>query len=244
MSLDGSPRRFGVYAQVIDFIILDDCLDGASTVASVHLQAVESIGLDGPLSGNPLTPYSPRALTRACAWASFRQIPLPLAGGGGGRAPRVGASRETVPAPRRARIHQETEIGSAPPWRKRRSESMSNETVPQVMINAVTGERQTIQLTPRKGLTVADVGSFRAERREAAKAIDLKNCTVTKYYTEALDVYGLFDVPGEWCCVGNARFVRNLPDGDWVWFGDLPEATVEELDAMIKAGHFRRDGAA
>lgn len=121
---------------------------------------------------------------------------------------------------------------------------MSNETVPQVMINAVTGERQTIQLTPRKGLTAADVESFRAERREAGKAIDLKNCTLIKYYTETLDPYELFETHDEWSCIGSERFVRNLPDGCWVWFGDLPEATLKELYAMIEAGHFRGGGAA
>jgi hypothetical protein len=119
---------------------------------------------------------------------------------------------------------------------------MSDESVPQLMINAMTGERQTIQLPPREGLTVAVVQAFLADRLEAAKLIDVENCEVFKHYTETLDAYGLFDVPDEWSCIGSERFVRNLPDGEWVRFGDLPEEIFKALAALIDAGHFRRDG--
>jgi hypothetical protein len=104
-----------------------------------------------------------------------------------------------------------------------------NDTVPHLMINAMTGEATTIQLTPREGLTVADVEAELAERKAAGKLIDPASCTIIKYYAEALDIYGLFDVPDEWRCAGSELFVRN-PDADgahryWVWLGHLPEAT-------------------
>jgi hypothetical protein len=109
------------------------------------------------------------------------------------------------------------------------------ETIPQTMINASSGERHVIQLKPREGLTAADVRAFLADREEAAMLIDPENCEIMKHKTETLDPYGLFDVPDEWSCIGSARFVRNLPDGEWVWFGDLPEAI---LNALTK--HWRR----
>jgi hypothetical protein len=107
--------------------------------------------------------------------------------------------------------------------------SMTDETIPRVMINALTGESQTIQLRPRAGLTVADVEAFFADRRAAAQLINPENCETIKYYTEVLDIYGLFDVPDEWNCVGSELFVRNLPDGEGVWFGDLPKEVCKTL---------------
>ena len=98
-----------------------------------------------------------------------------------------------------------------------------NGTVPHLMINAMTGEGHTIQLTPREGLTVADVQAFLAGRRAAAHLIDPENCEIFNYCGEAVDIYGLFDVPDEWSCHGKELFVRNLTDGYWVWLGDLPE---------------------
>ena len=115
---------------------------------------------------------------------------------------------------------------------------MTMETIPHTMINAVTGDRQVIQLKPREGLTVEDVKAFLAGRREAGKQIDPESCTVIKYAAETLDVYGLFDVPDEWSCFGSELFVRSLPDGDWVWFGDLPEETYKALMNSPDRGDF------
>jgi hypothetical protein len=64
-----------------------------------------------------------------------------------------------------------------------------------------------------------------------AKADEPRRTLLALYYVEALDIYGLFDVPDEWRCVGSEQFVRNLPDGHWVWFGDLPEETYKALMA-------------
>ena len=116
-----------------------------------------------------------------------------------------------------------------------------NETVPHVMTNAVTGESQTTQLTPREGLTIADVEAELAERKAAGKLIDPATCATIGYYVEPLDIYGLLDVPGEWSCPGKKLFVRN-PDADgahryWVWLGDLPKNTGK---AVLKRLEERR----
>ncbi len=100
-----------------------------------------------------------------------------------------------------------------------------NDTVPHATTNITTGERTTIQLRPRPPLTAADVEAELAARKAEGARVDPKNCGIIKYYAEALDIYGLFEVPDEWSCVGSELFVRNLPDGCWVWLGDLPEET-------------------
>jgi hypothetical protein len=97
------------------------------------------------------------------------------------------------------------------------------------MINVMTGERTIIQLRPSPPLTVADVEAELAERKAEGALIDPENCEIIKYYAEAVDIYGLFDVPDEWSCVGSELFVRTLPDGDWVWVGDLPEETCKAV---------------
>ena len=57
-----------------------------------------------------------------------------------------------------------------------------------------------------------------------------------KYYTASLDIYGLFDLADDNRCVGSELFVRNLPDGGWVWFGDLPQATYRVLMDKFSKG--------
>lgn len=113
-----------------------------------------------------------------------------------------------------------------------------SETIDQLMINAVTGERTTIQLKPRPGLTAAEATAFLAARKEAGKEIDPDNCTIIKIHTEVLDSYGIFEVPDEWSCIGSERFVRNLPDGDWVSFHDLPEHIYKALEERGKRRGF------
>jgi hypothetical protein len=108
-----------------------------------------------------------------------------------------------------------------------------NETIPHVMRDVMTGEATTIQLKPREGMTVAEAEAFLAERKAAGLLIDPANCTVIQYYAEALDIYGIFEDPGEWSCTGSELFARNPestgPDRYWVWLGDLPEETCEAV---------------
>jgi hypothetical protein len=109
----------------------------------------------------------------------------------------------------------------------------------------MTGERRTIQLKPREGMTVAEVEAFLAERKAAGLLIDPETCTAIKYTAEAIDIYGLFNVPDQWSCAGSELFVRNAdsvgPDRYWVWEGDLPEQTckavLKRLNAKAEPGH-------
>jgi hypothetical protein len=107
--------------------------------------------------------------------------------------------------------------------------TIASETASHLTINALTGETTTIQLRPRAGLTVAGAEAELAARRAEALTINPESCATIKYYVEAVDIYGLFDVPEEWSCRGKELFVRNLPDGCWVWDGDLPEDTRKKL---------------
>jgi hypothetical protein len=36
-------------------------------------------------------------------------------------------------------------------------------------------------------------------------------------------------VPDKWSCIGSERFVRNVPDGDWVCSRDLPKPIAKAL---------------
>jgi hypothetical protein len=118
-------------------------------------------------------------------------------------------------------------------------ESMGD-TVPQLIIDIGTGERHVIQLRPRAGLTAAEAQAFLDGRIAEGKRIDPENCDVTRFCVETVDSYGLFEVPGEWSCVGNETFVRNPPDGEWVDLGDLPDearrAVWERIDRAISRG--------
>ena len=47
-------------------------------------------------------------------------------------------------------------------------------------------------------MTAADAQAFRAEPIEEGKRIDPQICDIIKYYVEAVDLYGIFEVPDEW----------------------------------------------
>jgi hypothetical protein len=102
--------------------------------------------------------------------------------------------------------------------------------------NNVTGERRVDEWRPSGGRTEADVQAFLADRKEAAKLINPQNCDVVVIWGELLDVYGLYHVPDDSSCIEKDLFVRNLPDGSWVWFGDLPEEICNTLEEMLKKG--------
>ena len=109
-----------------------------------------------------------------------------------------------------------------------------SDTVPHTMTNAVTGDRHVIQLKPRGDMTAAEAEAFLADRIEEANRIDPQTCEIIRYYAQAVDLYGIFEVPDEWSCVGNEQFVRNVPNGDWVWAGHLPEDIARALYERIK----------
>ena len=107
---------------------------------------------------------------------------------------------------------------------------MTTQAVPHFVVNDLTtGVRHTIRLTPREGMTVAEALAFLADRRAAAQLVDPENCATTQRIVEAMDAYELFDVPDEWSLIGSELFVRSLPNGPWVWSGDLPDETYKRL---------------
>src|SRR4051794_26655199 len=68
--------------------------------------------------------------------------------------------------------------------RNSRGWNMKTETIPQRMINAVTGESHVIQLISKEGLTAPQVAAYLAAREAEAKLINPDNCQTTCWYTK------------------------------------------------------------
>jgi hypothetical protein len=69
-----------------------------------------------------------------------------------------------------------------------------------------------------------------AIRKEAGLKINPDTAEVCYWYVQILDPYGLEpDLPEECQQIGRSPFVRAPGSDIWVWFGDLPEATLEAL---------------
>jgi hypothetical protein len=110
-----------------------------------------------------------------------------------------------------------------------------SETLPHVMMNAVTGEQLVIQLKPKYAWSAAEAQAFLEGRLKEAESIDPQTCEIGRWYVCAVDLYNIFEVPEEFDVYGKERFVRNVPDGSWwVWDGHLPEhiykAVVERIE--------------
>ena len=84
---------------------------------------------------------------------------------------------------------------------------------------------------PAEGITQEEIDAFRAECREEGKRIDPLNCAVLRLHVHVLDPYGVYDLPPEAQCIGADWFVRNLPDGGWVWEHDIPKDIIEAVRA-------------
>ena len=76
-----------------------------------------------------------------------------------------------------------------------------------------------------------------AVRQEAGTKIDPATAKVMWKYAKILDPYEVRnDLPPEADCRGRVRFARSPePDAVWVAFYDLPEATIDALQARIDA---------
>jgi hypothetical protein len=109
-----------------------------------------------------------------------------------------------------------------------------SEIVPHVMTNVVTGEQLVIQLKPKGGHSAAEAQAFLEGRLKEAERIDPQTCEIGCWYANAVDLYGIFEDHEEFVCVGKERFVRNVPDGDWVWDGHLPEHIAKALVERIE----------
>jgi hypothetical protein len=101
-----------------------------------------------------------------------------------------------------------------------------------------TGENYEVSLDDR---LPEETKAFLAERKEAGKLIDPENCEISWWYTEVGDPYDVWPKE-EVDCVGRATFVRSLPDGDWVWEGDLQKETWEALEERMKITRFPHGG--
>jgi hypothetical protein len=104
-----------------------------------------------------------------------------------------------------------------------------SETVPHVTMDVVTGERHVIQLKPKGGWSAAEAQAFLEGRLKEAERIDPQTCEIRWWFADAVNLYGIFEDHEEFCCFGKERFVRNVPDGDWVWVGHLPEHIAKAL---------------
>jgi hypothetical protein len=47
------------------------------------------------------------------------------------------------------------------------------------------------------------------------------------------------EFPEDCDCVGRSYFARSLPDGKWIYFGDLPEATLAEIERLMSEGFYK-----
>jgi hypothetical protein len=74
------------------------------------------------------------------------------------------------------------------------------------------------------------VEQWLAIRKEAGRHIDPETAEVEWTYVLILDPYGVNpDLPEEYKQVGRQYFARSPGSDVWVWFGDLPEATLSAL---------------
>ena len=90
------------------------------------------------------------------------------------------------------------------------------------------------QLKPRGGRSAAEAQAFLEGRLKEAERIDPQTCEIGWWYADAVNLYGIFEDHEEFCCVGKECFVRNVPDGDWVWDGHLPEHAYKALVERIE----------
>ena len=81
---------------------------------------------------------------------------------------------------------------------------------------------------PREGMTLADVEALIADRKAEGLRIDPATCERVCRVVQEVDPYQFLDLPDEEQCFSPEPFVRN-PGGDWVWYGDVPEATFKAI---------------
>jgi hypothetical protein len=74
------------------------------------------------------------------------------------------------------------------------------------------------------------VQQWLAIRKEAGRLIYPKTAEVFWTYSKILDPYGVYsELPEECYQVGQDYFARSPESYVWVWFGDLPTATLSAL---------------
>jgi hypothetical protein len=134
------------------------------------------------------------------------------------------------------RVHQPAQ----PATGTRRTQAMNDEAqrgITPAEIEALRAEMMNGQIQRR--LTSAEYKIFRAMVSEDGKLIDPANCEAIRLYVDVGNPYGVG--PEDAGCIGGDWSVRALPDGKWIWFGDLPDATWEAVqkrgaDVVVKDG--------
>jgi hypothetical protein len=89
--------------------------------------------------------------------------------------------------------------------------------------------------------TTTDEQQWRAKRKEIGLRIDPATAEVDWFMQELSDPYEINPLPPEEeRCVGNVYFARAPGSADWIWFGDLPDATEDALWKRIRSGSLRK----
>jgi hypothetical protein len=77
---------------------------------------------------------------------------------------------------------------------------------------------------------------YLAARKREGEIIDPETAEVKSFCVQTMDPYGGGDLPPELQQVSSAYFARNQNATFWVWFGDLPDSTREELERKHELG--------
>ena len=90
-------------------------------------------------------------------------------------------------------------------------------------------------MTTSSRMTAQEVKEFRSIHKAAGIEIDPAEAEVMWEYGQTGDPYGINpDLPEEEKQVGRVYFARSPGTDIWVWFGDLPAATLTALWQRIK----------
>jgi hypothetical protein len=76
-------------------------------------------------------------------------------------------------------------------------------------------------------MTDEEIRKYLDERKSEALRIDPKTADVLWDYNDIMDPYCVYNRPVE--SIGRDYFARNPGSRIWVWFGDLPDVTRDEL---------------
>jgi hypothetical protein len=78
-----------------------------------------------------------------------------------------------------------------------------------------------------------DAEQFLAIRREAGLKIDPATAEIDSFRTEMFDPYGIYGPSEDAGCIQH-EFARSPGSDIWVWFCDLPEATLAAIQERIE----------
>jgi hypothetical protein len=82
-------------------------------------------------------------------------------------------------------------------------------------------------------MTTEELNNFYFMKKKAGLAIDPLTAEVFWSYAQILYPYGIDpNLPEEYRQIGRQYFARSPESEIWVWFGDLPEETRDELWTM------------